>query len=327
MSVPRLLDTSGCQDERLACHSPAVVVDRYGQVYFNTSSCVFRVESPGHYKALAAIPVDDFVVGPRGLAVDDAGNVFISDSGLGQVRKVDRKGVISVVAGGRSRGPSGDTGPVAGGPLSQPQGLAVDFAGNLYIAEFGKARILKVSPDGTIATVLNRRKSTVITVDERRNLYLANGMVVYKNAPDGELTRMAGRTDEIIYSGEGGPAREAAFGVFSMAMDAEGTLYVADFTNGRILKVTTDGMISTIAGGAGRGYSGDGGPAKDAKIGQPSGVAVDGAGNVYFADLWEVIPEGQNYRNSGFDTVVIRKISAKDGTISTIVGGLGIRLP
>ena len=184
---------------------------------------------------------------PTGVAVDAAGNLYIADSGDNRIRKITAKGIISTVAGNGSPTPTfgGDNGPATSAQLNNPQGIAVDAAGNLYIAELGADRIRKVS-NGIITTVAG-------------------------NGTEGS-------------AGDNGPATAAQLcNPYSVAVDSAGALYIADFCNARIRKVT-NGTISTIAGNGTGGFSGDKGPATAAQLGVPEGVAVDSAGRVFIAD-------------------------------------------
>ena len=177
--------------------------------------------------------------------MDKAGNVFIADADNNRIRKVSSKGIITTVAGTGASGYSGDGGPATDAQLSDPHGLTVDGVGNLFIADLDNNRIRKVSSKGIITTVAG--------------------------------------TGEEGYSGDGGPARKARLHEpDGLAVDAAGNLFIVD--KGRIRKVSSDGIISTVAGTGEEGYSGDGGPARKARLYSPSGVAVDGAGLVYVAD-------------------------------------------
>ena len=186
---------------------------------------------------------------PWGVAVDAAGNVYIADTVNNRIRKV-ANGVISTVAGNGTLGYSGDDGPATSAQLSWPAGVAVDSAGNLYVADQNNNRIRKVS-NGVITTVAG-------------------------NGTPG-------------YSGDNGPATSAKlYGPKGVAVDSAGNLYIADTSNQRIRKVL-NGVIATAAGNGpdlygNGGYSGDNGPATSARLNQPWGVAVDFAGNLFIAD-------------------------------------------
>jgi uncharacterized protein (TIGR03437 family) len=184
---------------------------------------------------------------PHGVAVDPAGNLFISDTGTARIREVSAAdGTISTVAGNGTVGYSGDAGPATSAQLNSPFGIAVDAADNVFIADSGNNVIRRVS-GGTIATIAG------------------NGI--------------AG------YSGDGGQGINARLTTpYAVAQDISGNVYVADYANSRIREVTTDGTISTITGNGRAGYSGDGGPAVTAQVNTPAGVAFDGQGNVYVAD-------------------------------------------
>ena len=185
---------------------------------------------------------------PEGVAEDTAGNLFIADSWNSNVRKVTPGGVISTVAGNGNPGYSGDGGPAASAMLNYPTGVAVDAAGNLFIADYGNDRIRMVTPSGIISTVAG------------------NGT--------------AG------FSGDGVPANSAQLnGPTGVAVDAAGNLFIADEHNNRVREVNPGGVISTVAGNGTGGYSGDGGPATSAELYYPAGVAVDTAGNLFIADF------------------------------------------
>jgi len=208
------------------------------------------------------------LVNPNNIAVDAQGNLYFSDSGLSMVLKVSAAtGVISVVAGNGLSSGGGDGGLAVGASLGYPAGLAFDSSGNLYIAETNAARVRKVDTNGIITTV-------------------AGGN------PGG-------------FSGDGGPATKAALAApRGIAVDRSGNLYIADWSNNRIRMVTAStGIISTIAGSNTTGYSGDGGPASQATISGPFGMAVDSSGNLYFTD----------------NGSAIRKISLS-GIITTVAG-------
>ena len=257
---------------------------------------------------------------PRGVALDGAGNLYIADSGNSRIRKVDPAGVISTVAGDGTRGYGGDGDPAAAAQLASPFGVALDGAGNLYIADQGNNRIRKVDAAGAITTVAGGGPvgddgaavaaqlywPTGVALDGASNLYIAdqNNNRIRKVDAAGAITTVAG-DGTLGYSGDGGAATAAQLNrPAGVAPDGSGNLYIADSGNQRIRKVDAAGVITTVAGDGTFGYSGDGGAATAAQLNSPRGVALDGSGNLYIADLF-------NNR--------IRKVDAA-GVITTVAG-------
>ncbi len=199
------------------------------------------------------------------------------------------------MAGNGTPGFSGDGGPATSAQLYGPAGVAVDGAGNLFIADSNNTRVRKVSKDGTITTVEGPPLSPVgVAVDGAGNLFVAENFydanfgLVHKISPSGIITTVAGGNRMGGFSGDGGPAVSAQLNIpEGVAVDGAGRLFIEDSDNSRIRLVSPDGIITTVAGnsGPGRGgYSGDGGLAANAQLSFPDGVAVDRAGNVYVAD-------------------------------------------
>jgi sugar lactone lactonase YvrE len=255
---------------------------------------------------------------PWGVAVDAAGNLYIGDFSNYRVRKVSN-GVMTTVAGNGTRGYSGDGGPATSAELTQPQGVAVDGAGNLYIADGGNQRIRKVA-NGVIATVAGNgtlgfsgdkgpatsaQLSTpeYVAVDSAGNLYIADlGNSRVRLVSNGVITTVVGN-GTAGFGGDNGPAISAQLnGPLGMAVDSAGNLYIADYQNHRVRKVS-NGLIASVAGNGTLGESGDGGPATSAQMNLPSGVAVDSAGGVYSAES---------------NDELVRKVS--NGVIATVAG-------
>ncbi len=259
---------------------------------------------------------------PEAVAVDAAGQLYIADSGNGRVRKVGSDGTISTIAGVGLVNFSGDGGSATSASLSQPIGVAVDAAGNLYIADSSNHRIRRVSPTGIISTVagtgvagfsgdggpalsalLNQPQG--VAVDASGNVYFAGGQRVRKISSAGIISTVAGN-GSYAFSGDGGPATNASFrDPQRLALDATGNLYIADTGNHRVRKIGPTGIINTVAGNGAPSFAGDGGAATNASLQQPLGIHVDAAGNLYIADF------GNNR---------IRKVTS-GGMISTIAGG------
>src|SRR2546422_1720213 len=237
-----------------------------------------------------------------GVATDAAGNVyFTSDNCV--FRLEQQNGVLTRVAGNSRAGYSGDGGPAINAQLSDPRGVAVDGAGNLFFVDFGNARIRKVSSSGIITTVAGGGSAFPgdggpatsaqllgpqgVAVDSDGNLFIAD--TISHTHPLG-VTTYDSRIRKVSSSGiiTTVAADVSAFGV---AVDGAGNIFIAD--TARIRKVSSDGIITAVAGNGTYGFSGDGGPAINAQLGNaflgnlPFGVAVDGAGNL-FRVLWEI---------------------------------------
>jgi sugar lactone lactonase YvrE len=261
---------------------------------------------------------------PSALGLDSAGTLYIADNGNHRVRKVSSDGVISTVAGSGDFGYSGDGGSALDAQIGGAQGLAADNDGNLYIADFANYRVRKVSAAGIIATVAGDgtrgfsgdggpatqaqlSAPFALAVDDTGNLYIADDNRVRRISPLGIITTVAGN-GAYGDSGDGGPATSAALGqLHAIAVDAAGNVYTGG-TDRRVRRISPAGIITTVAGtGAPYLYSGDGGSAAQAAIGDPGGLAVDGFGNLYIADT-------ANGR--------VRLVS-RDGTITTLAGSGG----
>ncbi|KAA0932104.1 NHL domain-containing protein [Streptomyces apricus] len=240
---------------------------------------------------------------PREVAVDGAGAVYVTDAGNHRVRKIATDGTITTVAGTGVAGFSGDGGLATAARLNYPLGVVVDSSGTLYLSDHTNNRIRKVTTDGTITTIagtgatgfkgddgpavqaqLNRPYA--VAVDSAGTLYITDGNNhrVRKITTDGTITTVAG-TGVAGFGGDDGPATAARLNLpLGVAIDSTGTLYVSEYNNHRVRKITTDGTITTVAGTGTAGFGGDDGPAAAAQLRNPFGLAVDCVDTLYIAD-------------------------------------------
>lgn len=261
------------------------------------------------------------LAGPAQIAYDAAGNLYIADLNDSIIRKIDLAGIVTTVAGTGEQGFAGDGGLATSALLDSPAGVAVDTAGNIYIADTHNQRVRKVS-GGTITTIAGTgvtgfsgdggpaasaqlSNPTALALDSSGNLYIAdtdNHRI--RRISGTTITTVAGNGEQ-AFSGDGAAATAA--GIDSpngVAVDAWGRIYIGDTHNQRVRVVDASGMISTLAGNGSKAYGGDGGVATGASLARPRGLSVDAQGNIYLAD-------SDNHR--------IRLI-ANSGSITTVAG-------
>ena len=242
---------------------------------------------------------------PSAVTVDGWGNVFIADTGNSRIRKVATNGIITTVAGNGTAGYAGDGGRATTARLNYPSGVAVDGWGNLFIADSDNQRIRKVATNGIITTVAGNGTAgyagdgaaatgahlfspLAVAVDGWGNLFIADSdnERVRQVDTNGVIWTVAG-TGDYGYAGDGGPATNATLWLpVAVAVDGAGNLFIADEGNSRVRQVATNGIITTVAGNGVEGFSGDGGPATEASLYYPDGVAVDAFGDLLIADYF-----------------------------------------
>ncbi len=272
---------------------------------------------------------------PRGIALDDSGNIFIADEYNNRIRKINTSGIISTIAGTGYGAPnyggfSGDGGPATAAELFYPKGLTLDSVGNIYIADWMNNCIRKINTKGIIstfagkggtvsgysgdngaATAAEMHNPNSVVIDKTGNVIIAdefNERIRVVNSND-IISTIAGN-GTAGYSGDNGAATSAELSApIGVCKDISGSIFISELEENRIRKVNTGGVISTIAGnGFGApnsgGFSGDGGPATSAELYGPYGIVIAANGNVIFAD------DGNGR---------IREIDTK-GIITTIAG-------
>ena len=229
---------------------------------------------------------------PTGVAVDGAGNVYVADLSNHRIRKITTSGVVSTLAGSTS-GYTDGTGTSA--KFKNPSGVAVDGAGNVYVADEYNHRIRKITTSGVVSTLAGSTSGYTdgtgtsaqfynpfgVAVDGAGNVYVADqgNHRIRKITTSGVVSTLAGSTSG--YTDGTGTSAKFAY-PFGVAVDGAGNVYVGDYNNQRIRKITASGVVSTLAGNGTYGYTD--GTGTSAKFKNPTGIAVDGAGNVYVAD-------------------------------------------
>ncbi len=323
----------------------SVAPDGHGGAYFSSAGIngVFRVDAAGALTVVAGSGLPSawpqnyalgdggpatgaYVGSPGGLAVDRAGTLYIADTTNNRIRRVVGGNITTVAGGGYLS--SGDGQQATLVQLGQPRDVALDAAGNLYIADTASHRVRMVNTNGIITTVagagaligsaasghpaaqLSLVRPTGIAVDTNGNLYIADpgAYYIYKVDDDGNVTLAAGNgTQNPTADG----ARATSGGIlpqYGLTADAAGNLYVPDSLTSSIRKVDTHGILTTAAGTAGSmGFAGDGGQANAARLSSPQDAATDSGGVLWIADT-------SNFR--------VRKVDGS-GIISSVAGNSG----
>lgn len=283
----------------------------------------------GHLTAgntTSTLAIDAVVREPLGEAVDGAGNLYFSDSGNNRIGKVDSSGNLTYIAG---TGPSGfsPNGTVATSALlSEPAGILVDGGGNIYFTEIGNNTVREIvqatgliqtiagtgtqgySGDGGAATSARLNMPQGIALDAGHNLFIAdtfNNVIRKVSAADGTISTFAGDGNP-GFAGDGQTVAHAEFDQpYGIAYASDGSLYIADFLNNRIRRISPVGILSTVAGTGEANYSGDEYEATGATMNHPSSVVVDAGGNLFISDS---------------ENNVVRKVNAASGHITTFAG-------
>lgn len=303
-----------------------VAVDGSGNLYVSGGEVVVKVNGAGTVTPFAGNGNAGYsgdngpatsaaLFNPIGVRVDSSGNVYVADTQNNRIRKIDSHGIISTVAGNGNGGYLGDGVQAVSTALFYPSDVAVDGKGDLYISDALNGRIREVSATGVISTVAGGGTSLQdgaalqvqlapfgIALDNAGNVLLAelNYRRVRRVTPQGTIATIAGQLPS-AGTGDNVPATSTALlNPFGVAIDPSGNVYVSDYEDNRIRKISTAGIISTIAGNGIPGYTASG-PANNAEIGQPLDLSFDPSGNLYFP------------------TTVVQRI-ALAGTISTVAG-------
>jgi sugar lactone lactonase YvrE len=257
---------------------------------------------------------------PVGMVVDQAGNTYVADSTNNTIRKITPAGLVSTFVGTAGVTGSND-GVGAAASFHSPNAIAIDGNGNLYVTDNGNYTIRKITPTGSVTTiagtaggqgsangtgvVVGFQGPCGIATDIAGNVYVTDGNAIREITPAGVVSTFAGTVGTT--GSADGSGSSASFNLpVGIAIDNQDNIYVSDTGNNTIRKITSAGVVSTIAGSAGQVGSADGTGAA-ARFNQPGEIAVDQAGNLYVADT-------NNY--------TIRKISAS-GTVTTLAGVVG----
>jgi sugar lactone lactonase YvrE len=231
---------------------------------------------------------------PRGIAIDPAGNLYVADEGNSAIRKISPSGMVTTIAGSGAKGNADGIGPTAS--FLGPQGVALDSAGNVYVADTGNSLIRKITPSGTVSTIAGDGRQMIvdgvgrsasigypynIAVDTSGNLFVTEPDAIRKILPDGTVTTFAGSAGRQGRA-DGTGAAALFYTPVGITVDHNGMLYVADFNNSLIRMIDQTGRVTTLAGGAyGNSIDGIG---SASSFNHPSGIAVDSAGALYISD-------------------------------------------
>jgi serine/threonine protein kinase/sugar lactone lactonase YvrE len=311
-----------------------IAIDRHGILYVTDqpSHTIRKVTSGGIVTTLAGHPGPPGSTDgtgttarfnlPCGIVVDVQGNLYVTDEGNHTIRKVTRDGVVSTLAGLATQSGSAD-GLGSNARFRGPEGVALDSAANLYVADNSNHTIRKITPAGEVSTLAGAAASSgtadgtlstarfrlpgALALDPAGNIYVCDvsQSTVRRITPAGEVTTFAGRPDNGFRDGTGSDAR--FYHPFGVALDAEGNLYVADRANSIIRQVTPNRVVTTIAGAPSEPGDEDG-PGPVARFYFPEALAVDADGNIFVVDAY-------NY--------TIRRISARDHIVTTVAGVAG----
>jgi uncharacterized protein (TIGR03437 family) len=302
------------------------IADRWRIRKVDWFGVISTVAGDGYLNAIGdGGPAKDAVLfRPSGVAIDPAGNVYIADTGTERVRKLTPGGIIMTAAGTGSPGYDAQQSSAGLAQLNSPSGIAADAWGNVLVADTGNHTIRRISPDGRIYAVVGTGKPALAAdgvfpglapLSGPRGVCADSAGLVYAvdslnhrvmRVPPAAAISMAAGNGSPGASGDDGPAAFAQLNLpGACATDSAGNLYIADTESHRIRKVSAGGIISTVAGSGLEGSSGDGGPATEARLRAPRGVAINAGGELFISDTG-------NHR--------IRKVTT-DGRIQTIAGG------
>jgi sugar lactone lactonase YvrE len=287
-----------------------VVADASGNIYVadEGSNLIRKISPTGNVTTFAGSGEEGHQDGistaasfhwPSGLAFDPQGNLIVSELGYPKIRKISPEGIVSTIAGSGEYG--NDDGEALLASFQWPSGIAIDTAGNIYVADRLNYSIRKIGKDGMVTTMnlSSGMYPASVALDATGNIYATDQThhKIQKISPQGDVNTLAGSGDEGFYDGAG---TEASFrNPTGLTLDADGNVYVTELNNHSIRKINSAGIVSTLSGTGYQGFSD--GMAKLAEFFGPSAVALDSHGNLYIADTYnqkirKIIYEGFTIR-------------------------------